>query len=166
MNNKMNNKRTADEQQMHTNKNVKNVNNEKNVYNYVGSRSAANIEKIFETWNEQKIIQHKDLTPEMVSTIDKALAKHSADEIETAIQRYAKMLKDQSYQFCQYKWTLINFLSREKGYTYFMDNGEKWINYTTSEGKKNIEHNSEWMPGEKERFLDEIARGKKGMGII
>lgn len=99
------------------------------------SNPNSDVAKIFDAWNKQEIIQHKELTPDIVNVLNKVLRKHSADEIETAIQRYAKMLKDQSYQFCQYKWTLINFLSREKGYTYFLDNGEKWINYKATTGK-------------------------------
>nr|WP_031367572.1 hypothetical protein [Clostridium botulinum] len=61
-----------------------------------------------------------------------------------AINRYCEMYKS-DYPYCNYKWTLNEFLTREKGIGYFLDDGDKWINYcewnTDTKGKKHSKNN-------------------------
>ena len=89
-------------------------------------------ENLFNCWNEQKIIIHKDITPDIKKALEKALKQDSEEDIKTSIIHYGIMLHDESYGLCSYKWSLVNFLSREKGYRLFMNNGEKWLNYPKS----------------------------------
>jgi len=114
-----NHKKTAKEPQKDTNKNEK---NDKNVKNNIYSQ-------LFDFWNSQKIIVHKNLTDKMEKAIDKALKTNTEEEVKTAMERFAIMLKDECYKYCNYKWTLDEFLSRDKGYKLFLDDGSKWINY-------------------------------------
>lgn len=90
------------------------------------------IENLFNYWNEQKIIIHKDVTPDIQKALEKALKQDSEEDIKTSIIHYGIMLHDENYGLCSYKWSLVNFLSREKGYRLFMNNGEKWLNYPKS----------------------------------
>jgi len=93
------------------------------------SNPNSNVEMLFNCWNEQKIIVHKEITPDIKKALEKALKLNTVEEISNSIIHYGKMLNDVKYEFCSYKWSLITFLSREKGYRLFMDDGEKWINY-------------------------------------
>ena len=90
------------------------------------------IENLFNCWNEQKIIVHKDITPDIEKALDKALKHDTEEDIKASMIHYGIMLHDENYNLCSYKWSLVTFLSREKGYRLFMDNGEKWLNYPKS----------------------------------
>jgi len=87
------------------------------------------IENLFNIWNEQKIMVHQKITPDIEKSLSKALKQNTEEEIRNSILRYSKMINDKSYTICDYKWSLVNFLSREKGYRLFLDDGEKWVNY-------------------------------------
>lgn len=93
------------------------------------SNPNSNVEILFNCWNEQKIIVHKEITPDIKKALEKSLKLNTVEEISNSIIHYGIMLNDVKYEFCSYKWSLITFLSREKGYRLFMDDGEKWINY-------------------------------------
>lgn len=110
-------------QRVTTNKNDKTLKNDKKLI------PNSQVNMVFNFWNEQGIIVHKELTKPIISAIEKALKEHTAEEIQSSILHYNQMLNDTTYEYCSYKWTLINFLGREKGYRAFMDDGEKWINY-------------------------------------
>lgn len=96
----MNNKRTTDEQQMNTYKNVKKDKNDKNIYIV-----------IFDYWNSKKIIVHKKLTDKIKRKISGALDTHSPDELKKAIDNYHTVLTGDEY-YWTYKWTLEDFLQR------------------------------------------------------
>lgn len=128
-----NNIRTTEEQHENTNKNVKNVKNEKkNIYS-----------DIFNLYLEQGIIKHKELTDTMKKAIDKANKRFSTDEIKLAITRYGVMYRDKgnnyAIKYCKYKWTLQELLTREKGISEFLDEGGKWIRYTDNQQANNNE---------------------------
>jgi hypothetical protein len=93
---------------------------EKNIYS-----------EIFSYWNEQKIIKHQELTPEMVKAIDKISKTLSLSQIKVCIERYKKILEDDSF-FFSYRWTLVDFLSRKNGIKDFLDDGAKWVSYQSS----------------------------------
>ena len=84
----------------------------------------------FETYNEQGIINHKELTSKMKQAIDRALKKDQQEEILGAIKRYGEAFRDSDYQFCKYKMTLDKFLTQGNGYYDWLDEGQKWINYS------------------------------------
>jgi len=66
---------------------------------------------IFNLWNELKICVHKKLTPDVIRVIDSLLEDYTRDEIEQSMRNYAEIVKGEQYYF-NYKWTLIEFLSR------------------------------------------------------
>lgn len=84
--------------------------------------------RIYDFWNEKKIIPHKSLTKEIGEAIEKALKYYSEDEIKICIDRYATILGDNEY-FWHYKWSLKDFLSRKDGLSSFTDEGSKWVSY-------------------------------------
>lgn len=99
-------------------------------------------QSIFDLYNKQNVITHKTLTEKMKKAIDNALTKYSEDDIVKAIERYGQMYNDKineyASNYCKYKWTLAELLSREKGISEFLDEGGKWIRYQESIYKKNI----------------------------
>ncbi len=91
-------------------------------------------ERLFTLWNSQNIIVHGELTPEMAKALDKALKKWDEDTIAEAIRRYGKVYHDANY-FFDYKWSLANFLTQKNTLPDFLDEGQKWQNYLTSQKK-------------------------------
>jgi hypothetical protein len=65
----------------------------------------------------------------MKKQLQKALHNFSEEQIKTSIANYGTMYRDPNYEFCNYAWSLDTFLSRQKGYKLFMEDGERWINY-------------------------------------
>ncbi|QUH21452.1 replication protein [Alkaliphilus sp. B6464] len=92
-------------------------------------------ERVFETYNNQNIITHKELTSKMKQAIDKALKRDKQDTILEAIKRYGEAFRDPNYQFCKYKMTLDKFLTQNNGYYDWLDEGQKWINYSDFKSK-------------------------------
>lgn len=83
---------------------------------------------IFQEYNNQNIIHHKEMKEDIIKAITKALSRHSKEEIILSIQRYGEMYHS-GYEYCNYKWNLKDFLSRDKGIAEFLDEGSKWNNY-------------------------------------
>lgn len=81
---------------------------------------------IYSLWNEQKIIEHKELTPAIKSSIEKILKDYSGEDVEQSIKNYATILKSPDYYF-KYKWTLQEFLTRNKG-----NNIERFLDIETA----------------------------------
>ena len=69
------------------------------------------IYSVFEFWNEQKIIAHRKLTVRIKRKISGALRDYALEEIKTAIQNYATILKGKEY-YWTHKWTLEEFIQR------------------------------------------------------
>lgn len=86
------------------------------------------VKEIFDFWNLQDIIKHKELTDNIVKVIDKTLKEYSVEQIKEYIERYAKVIKSQDY-FFKTKWTLIEFLKQKNAMPDFKDDGSKWINF-------------------------------------
>lgn len=84
--------------------------------------------EIFTHWNCKDIISHKSLSKEIQKEIEKALKKYSPADIKRYIDRYEKVLHDDSF-FFSYKWTLGEFLKRSNGMSDFTDEGSKWTSY-------------------------------------
>ncbi|SDL19526.1 hypothetical protein [Natronincola ferrireducens] len=111
-----NHKKTMQKPRKNTNKNEKNI--------YINNNS------IFEAYNLQNIIIHRQLTSKMQQAINKALKNNTEEEIIDAIKRYGQAYADTNYRFCSYKMTLDKFLTQGNGYTDWLDEGQKWINYS------------------------------------
>jgi len=85
-------------------------------------------ERLFNLWNSQGIIEHRQLTPEISKAFDKALKKWDEETITEAIRRYGIVYHDTEY-FFKHKWKLENFLTQKNALPDFLDEGEKWQNY-------------------------------------
>ena len=70
-------------------------------------------EDILSFWNDQKIIEHKKLTPSLEKQIEKTLKSFSVDDIKKGIKNYSDVFHSPR-TWWSYKWTLAEFLSREK----------------------------------------------------
>lgn len=98
-----------------------------------------NIKRIFSFWNTQKIIVHTKINSEIKESIKKALSKYSLDEIETAILHYSMALKS-TYKYCEYTWSLTQFLKQKNALQDFLDDGSKWINYLKWKNEYQVEN--------------------------
>ena len=78
----------------------------------------ANEREIFEFWNRQKIIRHREFE-RFKPHIKKRLRKYTKEEIKQAIANYALVLKSKEY-FWSYKWSLDQFLTRKNGLDRFL----------------------------------------------
>ena len=86
------------------------------------------VQKIFSTWNAQKIIIHQEITPDMDKAIAKAVKRYNIEGVLTAIVHYGEVYRDELYYF-DYKWSLTKFLTQKNALPDFMDDGVKWLNY-------------------------------------
>lgn len=86
------------------------------------------IQSVFNFWNEQNIIVHRELTAPLITAIKKAVAEYSESSVKEFIKRYKTVLDDRSY-FFSYKWSLLDFLTRKSGIAAFTDEGSKWADY-------------------------------------
>lgn len=94
----------------------------------VDEKQELEIQAIFELWNKQKIIVHKELTDKIRKEIIKALKTNDFETIKTCILRYNEALKS-GFKLCQYKWTLDTFLKQKNAMIDFIDEGSKWNSY-------------------------------------
>lgn len=77
-------------------------------------------EDILAFWNTQKIIEHKKMTPSIGKQIEKILKSFSEDDIKKAIKNYSAVFHSPR-TWWSHKWTLAEFLSREKGFEVFLE---------------------------------------------
>lgn len=94
----------------------------------VDEKQELEIQAIFELWNKQKIIIHKELTDKIRKEIVKTLKTNGFETIKTCILRYNEALKS-GFKLCQYKWTLDTFLKQKNAMLDFIDEGSKWNSY-------------------------------------
>lgn len=95
-------------------------------------------QEIVSFWNSQKLVFHKRITPKLQISLNRALKLYLKEDIITAIAHYSEMYHDQSYEYCNYLWTLEKFLDDPKGVAYFFDDGQKWINYQEHKKKTQV----------------------------
>ena len=79
-----------------------------------GSRAKDNgtpYKTIFDAWNDQHIVVHRNLTEKMKRQIRSACTEFTPDEIIKAIKNYAICLNGAEYK-TSYRWTLQDFLPR------------------------------------------------------
>lgn len=112
------------------------LNTNKSITNKLNTNTKENtIKEIFEYWNSNNIVVHRELTIDTRKSIEKALKIYSVEEIKTYIDRYNMVIKDKEYFFSTI-WTLKDFLSRKNGVSDFTDEGSKWLNYLAEKSRK------------------------------
>lgn len=107
-----------------------------------------NIKDIYNYWNLLKLKKNKTETDSKIKSIKTALKKHTYKEIMIGIKHYSTVMNEENY-FDKYMWSMENFLKREKGIEYFLDDGEKWLNYII------------WRNQQVKKNPDEISKKKK-----
>lgn len=90
---------------------------------------------IFSSWIKKDIKNHRSLSRNIKSAIDKTLKEYNEGQIIEAINNYGDMLKS-DYPYCTYKWGLDEFLlrtdkDRTRQLPKFLNDGSKYINYLT-----------------------------------
>lgn len=100
--------------------------NNKNIHININN----NIINIFNYWNTKNIIKHNEINDDRKKAITKALKENSVENIKLAMDHYKIMLDDKNCIF-KYKWTLEEFLTRQKGYKTFLNDGSNWVNYNS-----------------------------------
>lgn len=104
------------------------LNIEENENAKVDEKQELEIQAIFELWNKQKIIIHRELNDKIRKEIIKALKTNDFDTIKTCILRYGEANRS-GFKLCQYKWTLDTFLKQKNAMLDFIDEGSKWNSY-------------------------------------
>lgn len=106
------------------------------------------IKEIFDFWNEQNIIIHRELSSELKKVINNTLKKYDVEEIKKCILRYGDMYHSE-YEYCKYKWSLEKFLKQSNGLKDFTDEGTKWNNYLQwkNNNKMSNKNNSMYKDG-------------------
>lgn len=111
--------------------------------NYKGSNTKSSNTKsnntiyiytVFEFWNEQKIIQHRELTQKRKSAINARLKNYTPDELKKAIKNYAEILNGDMY-YWTHKWSLEDFMN-PKNLERFTDEANPFNNYAKTGNKK------------------------------
>lgn len=124
--------------------------------NEIAKQDDINFDEILNHWNSLDIIHHKKITLKTQKKI-RDLIKNDGFTIQDILifmDRYNVTLKDEHY-FFKYKWSLEEFITREKGVKEFKDNGGKWLNYLNSPSGKKFEEQetfsnldmSDWLGG-------------------
>ena len=86
------------------------------------------VKRVFETWNDCKVIVHQKLTAEMETAIVKVVKDNDMDVVISGIKCYAGILHNPAARFT-WKWTLRDFLVRGLGK--FIDRESAEQNYLT-----------------------------------
>jgi|SRR5690625_4419798 len=85
------------------------------------------IYSIFEHWNNQAIIKHREMTQQMKSHTNARLASYSKDELLKAISNYKQVLDSPSH-YWTHKWTLTEFM-KPNNVSRFVDDADPMKNY-------------------------------------
>jgi len=124
--------------------------------NEIAKQDDINFDEILNHWNSLDIIRHKKMTLKTQKKI-RDLIKNDGFTIQDILifmDRYNVTLKDEHY-FFKYKWSLEEFITREKGVKEFKDDSGKWLNYLNSPSGKRFEEQetfsnldmSDWLGG-------------------
>jgi hypothetical protein len=118
--------------------------------------------RLFDFWNQQGIIRHEKLTPEMKKAIAKILKVLTLEQVMVCITRYKQIIEDEGF-FFSYRWNLADFLNRKNGIKDFLDDGAKWVSY-----QAHLKAQKQAKPPEKDpdRFRDPIPECLERMPII
>lgn len=131
------------------NNNINNKNNNKNDIIKENIKENHNFNDIFEYWNTKKIIVHRKPTVDMKNSYKKIIKNYnlSDEEIKLAIDHYEQALHS-DYEYCDYEWSLYQFLSNKKGIMEFLNDGSKWVNYCKYKSKPKTVMQVNGLPAE------------------
>ena len=129
--------------------------NKLNVNKNIISNPPGSEQEVFTYWNQKGIVKHPNITNNLRIALELAVKRFSVENIKTAINHYATMYFDSTYEFCTYKWTLEKFLEEEKGITHFMDDGQKWLSYQNHSPKTKPEEPEIDRSNYKIRYVNE-----------
>jgi hypothetical protein len=109
---------------------------------------------IFSHWNSKGITIHRELTKTIRGHISAKLKTYTKEEIKTAIDNYSEVLERDDC-FLNYRWTLIQFLTRDNGFINFLPENKPLEKYKcfNKEGKNGViepdtelsEHEKRWF---------------------
>jgi hypothetical protein len=85
--------------------------------------------EILDLWNSKGIIIHEPTVKDLQIAVRSSLMKHGKEKTITAINRYAEMYHDEEYVYCEYAWSLPEFLRKATAMPDYFDDGLKWVNY-------------------------------------
>jgi len=115
-----------------------NINLDNNNYNDLKEKykKENDFQSILDYWNTKKIIVHRKPTVDMKNAYKKIIKNYNLtdEEIKLAIDHYEQALHS-DYEYCDYEWSLYQFLSNKKGIIEFLDDGSKWVNYCKYKSK-------------------------------
>lgn len=120
------------------NKNDKELKNDKDIYT------------IFNFWNEQKIILHKEME-KYKSHISARLKNYCIEEIKEAICNYSTILKSNEHYFT-HKWGLDEFLSKKGGLDKFITANDPFNNFKKGKGQSGDKQQTERNPAAYKEF--------------
>ncbi|MBP1950044.1 replication protein [Virgibacillus litoralis] len=86
---------------------------------------------IFDHYISKNIIQHKQFDSDMKKAVKKAITKFGIDEVRTAIDNYAVVIKSDAYWFTQ-KYNIINMM-RDKDIRQFGSEADPLSNFLVKE---------------------------------
>ena len=137
-----------------TNKNTKKVSISKNNNLRIVSKDI--YIDVFDYWIVKGVYKHKELTEDMENAIKKTLKDYTLEQIKEAMDNYAEMYKS-DYEYCSYKWTLIEFLTRKQ-----KDTGIRQLKLHLNEGvsyKRYLEYKSKAKDPVEEKSKSVIIDG-------
>ena len=120
-------KQVANNQAPNKNKEYKNDKNVKNKEKDVYTPSAE-ARELFDHWNEQKIVVHRELTEEMAKAIEKALRQYGGNRCGEAIDLYSDAYYNEGFYY-NHKWTLAKFMTQSNGMKDWLEDGQRYVEY-------------------------------------
>lgn len=122
--------------------------------NEIATKGNIDYEEILNHWNSLDIIHHKKMTLKTQKKIRDLIENEgfTVQDILIFMDRYNITLKDEHY-FFKYKWSLEEFITREKGVKEFKDDGGKWLNYLNSPSGKKFEEQETFINLDMSDFL-------------
>src|SRR5699024_10834372 len=88
---------------------------------------------IFDFWNEQGIIKHRQISKKMESHINATLDNYSIDELKIAISNFKEILDSNEY-YWTHKWSLQDFM-KPNNVTIFVEDAKPFENFRVSKNK-------------------------------
>lgn len=89
---------------------------------YISVSESAKCQGIFDAWNERGVVTHRSMTNSIKAKILKRLREYSNGDLLDAIRNYADVYHSKDTYF-SHKWTLEEFMSRDKGMPVFLHKG-------------------------------------------
>ena len=96
-------------------------------------------DEIIKLWNSKNINQHIEKNDQVAESIYKAINVYGIEKVKRGIENYSKVYH--SDYFYDFQWQLASFLTKPKGISRFLDDGDQWIKYKNNH--QTVEENFE-----------------------